>query len=244
MPAAGHVFIVSTSARTGADRLRRTLAAHPNAAVLDRADALEAAEREFLTTPGGLGRLAALGPDAAKRHRDGYWRGVAALTGDVKGKVVVDRAPLGAATLCLISALFPKAKVILALRDPRDVVLNSFRRPFMVNPDLSAYLTLEGAAQIYDASVRLLEASWERLPVEIAEMRLEDMAADPETEARSLAAFIGVDWDDAMGRAAAQAPDAGMGRSDDSRWRRYAAELAPVLPALKPWVERFGYPEA
>jgi hypothetical protein len=26
-----------------------------------------------------------------------------------------------------------------------------------------------------------------------------------------------------------------------SRWRRYAAQLAPILPVLEPWVERFGY---
>ena len=244
MPAAGHAFIVSASARSGADRLHRALAAHPGAAVVERSDALAAAEQAFLMTPGGLARLATLGADEAKRHREAYWRRTAALAGDLKDKVVVDRAPLGAATLCLISALFPKAKIVLALRDPRDVVLRAFRRPALVNPDLHAFLSLDGAASLYDAAVRLLEASWERLPIEIAEMRLEDMAADPEAETRSLAAFIGIDWDEAMRRAAAEAPDARMGRSDDSRWRSYAAELAPVLPGLAPWVERFGYPEA
>jgi len=25
------------------------------------------------------------------------------------------------------------------------------------------------------------------------------------------------------------------------RWRRYEKQLAPVLPVLEPWVERFGY---
>jgi hypothetical protein len=26
------------------------------------------------------------------------------------------------------------------------------------------------------------------------------------------------------------------------QWRRYERELAPVLPILQPWVQRFGYP--
>ncbi|HWE45614.1 MAG TPA: tetratricopeptide repeat protein [Caulobacteraceae bacterium] len=237
MAAAGHVFVVSTSARSGADRLYRTLAAHAAIATVERNDALEAAEREFILTPGGLERLAILPHEAAKPLRDAYWRRVGALTGDLKGRVLVDRAPLGAATLGLISALFPKAKIVLALRDPRDVVLSSFRRPTLANPDLHAFLSLGGAAQVYDTAMRLLEASWQRLPIEIAEMRLEDMAADPEAEARSLAAFLGIAWDPAM--VVGEAP-----AREESRWRNYATELAPVLPGLASWVQRLGYPEA
>ncbi len=169
------------------------------------------------------------------------WRRTLALTGDAKGKLVVDRAPLGAATLCLISALFPKAKIILALRDPRDVVLTGFRRPALVNPDLHAFLSLDGAAKVYDTATRLLEASWERLPIEIAEMRFEDMAAEPEAETRSLASFLGLDWNEGMARAVTETPTAGP---DDGGWRNYEAQLAPVMATLKPWVERFGYPEA
>ena len=26
------------------------------------------------------------------------------------------------------------------------------------------------------------------------------------------------------------------------QWRNYSEQLAPILPILKPWVEKFGYP--
>jgi hypothetical protein len=41
--------------------------------------------------------------------------------------------PLNAVFLPLIAKLFPRAKIIFALRDPRDVVLSCFRRRFAMN---------------------------------------------------------------------------------------------------------------
>jgi tetratricopeptide (TPR) repeat protein len=236
-PAANHAFIISATARSGATLLKRTLAGHPGVAELNDSESLAMAEREFLLTPGGLERLAELSAADGRRLRSAYWARARSLCGDLQGKALVDRAPLGAATLVLIAALFPKAKIVLALRDPRDAVLANFRKPFMVNPDLHPFMTLEGAARLYDAAMRLLDLCWEKLPVEIAEERQEDLFADPEGETKSLCAFLGVDWDTAMAGAATAA------KGDESRWRDYAAELAPVLPILKPWIERFGYSE-
>ena len=34
----------------------------------------------------------------------------------------------------------------------------------------------------------------------------------------------------------------GLNRRGLARWRAYAAELAPVLGTLAPWIDRFGYP--
>ncbi len=35
----------------------------------------------------------------------------------------------------------------------------------------------------------------------------------------------------------------GLNQDGAGQWRRFAAQMAPVLPVLKPWVARFGYPE-
>jgi hypothetical protein len=32
-------------------------------------------------------------------------------------------------------------------------------------------------------------------------------------------------------------------REGVGQWRRYAQQLAPMLPTLTPWVRKFGYPE-
>jgi hypothetical protein len=34
----------------------------------------------------------------------------------------------------------------------------------------------------------------------------------------------------------------GLNAEGIGQWRNYAAQLAPVLPILQPWVQRFGYP--
>jgi hypothetical protein len=35
----------------------------------------------------------------------------------------------------------------------------------------------------------------------------------------------------------------GLSRESEGHWRRYKKELMPILHALAPWCERFGYPE-
>lgn len=67
-------------------------------------------------------------------------------------------------------------------------------------------------------------------------------------------AFLGLDWTDALrnfaerGRDRAVATPSGVqlsrGLSAEGvgAWRRYREQLAPVLPQLSAWVERFEYP--
>jgi hypothetical protein len=71
-----------------------------------------------------------------------------------------------------------------------------------------------------------------------------------------MCAFLGVDWRDEMrdfsetakGRnirtPSARQVVRGLNAEGVARWRPYAPALAPVLPILQPWVERFGYPAA
>ena len=46
------------------------------------------------------------------------------------GKVFIDKQPLCTINLPLISKLFPEAKILFAIRDPRDVVFSCYRRHF------------------------------------------------------------------------------------------------------------------
>ena len=76
--------------------------------------------------------------------------------------------------------------------------------------------------------------------------------ADFETTVRALAEFVGLEWTDdfhAFDRTArtrgvrtASATQVRKGLYDGGgRWRRYAGQLAPALPILQPWVERFRF---
>jgi hypothetical protein len=170
-----------------------------------------------------------------------------------QGRVFVDKLPLNSIKLPLIARLFPEARVLLAVRDPRDVVLSGFRQRFRINPSMFELLNLEGAAAFYDQVMGLTALYRERFDLPVLVHRYEDLVGDFETAARRVCAFVGVAFSEDMRRferhgerRAIATPSAGQvvrGLYDGSgQWRRYAAELAPVLPRLAPWIARFGYP--
>ena len=81
----------------------------------------------------------------------------------------------------------------------------------------------------------------------------EDLVEDFETVVRGLLAFVGVDWHEAVagyreqaGRRSVATPSCRqvtreIYRESIGRWRAYGDALAPLQPALAPYVAAFGY---
>ncbi|HEX8232350.1 MAG TPA: sulfotransferase [Caulobacteraceae bacterium] len=249
----GHVFLVGFP-RSGTTLLEQVLASHPSVVALEERETLADAARLYMKNPAGLDRLTLAGEGELQRLRDAYWARVREAGVEPGGRVFVDKLPLNTVKLPLIAWLFPRAKVLFARRDPRDVVLSGFRRRFRINPSMYQLLTLNGAAQFYDAVMRLAELYRARLPLDLKVVRHEDLVDDFEAQARAICRFIGLPWDPALhgfaervrdrsvATPSAQQVAKGLNRDGMGQWRRYKAELGPVLPLLQPWVERFGYP--
>jgi tetratricopeptide (TPR) repeat protein len=249
-----HVFLVGFP-RSGTTLLEQVLAAHPQVLSLEEQPTLAEAETAFLSSAEGVRTLAGLDGATAAHHRARYWRRVRALGVEPAGKVFIDKLPLNAVNLPLVAKLFPEARVLLALRDPRDVVLSCFRRAFSLNAATYGMLTLEGAAGLYDSVMAVVEASRARLPLRLREIRHEALVEDFETEARALCAFLDLPWDEDLHAFAEKArgrtittPSAaqvrrGLYRTGLEQWRRYAGALAGVRDRLDPWVETWGYPK-
>ena len=247
-----HVFLLGFP-RSGTTLLEQILAAHPAVATLEESNVLDAIAEEFLCDPAGLDRLAALGGDALLRVRERYRQNVRAHGVDAAGKVLVDKLPLNTIKLPLIAKLFPRARILFCLRDPRDVVFSCFRRALPVNASTVELLTLDGAARFYDRVMTLGEACRRKLPLAFHTQRLEDLIQDFEGETRRLCAFLDIEWTHgirdfahlAQGRnirsiSAAQVRR-GLNSDGLGEWKRYARELAPILPVLRPWANLFGY---
>ncbi|MEJ0027728.1 MAG: sulfotransferase [Rhizomicrobium sp.] len=252
--AAGHVFLVGFP-RSGTTLLEQTLAGHPDVVTSEERDLLADAAQAFARSPADLDTLSTLAPDAALRYRDLYWARTAEAGLDAAGKVFVDKLPLNALLLPLVAKIFPDARILFALRDPRDVILSSFRRRFAMSDQMYQLLTLEGAAVYYDAVMGACAAYREKLGLDWRDVRHEDFVADFEGQARALCGHLGLSWNRDMivvaERLRARAVDtpssrqiaAGVSAAGVGAWRRYGGQLAPVLPVLAPWVARFGYPE-
>ena len=247
-----HVFLVGFP-RSGTTLLENVLAAHPDVVTLEERHCLDSASATYLTSSAGLARLTDIGPEEAGREREIYWSKVRKYGVEPRGRVFIDKMPLATLALPLVAKLFPDARILFARRDPRDVVLSCFRRRFGMNPSMYQLLTLEGAAAYYDAVMRLSELYRELLPLPQHLVRYESLVEDFEGTARLACDFLGLEWDQALFDFAANArsrgiatPSAaqvarGLNREGEGIWRRYRDQLAPVLPVLEPWVQRFGY---
>jgi tetratricopeptide (TPR) repeat protein len=249
-PVRGHIFLLSFP-RSGATLLEQILASHPEALALDESVALAKATDQFLADEQSLQSLARIDAVEAQACREAYWSRVRSeLAADPSGKVFIDKSPLNTFRLPMIAKLFPEAKIIFALRDPRDVVLSAWRRLYY--SQLLEFMTLEGAAEFYASAMQLAEIYRAKLQLPIHELRHEALVNDFESEVRRALEFMGLAWDPAVAQFArapvvSVTPSAsqigrGLNREGVGQWRRYAADLTPVLRSLEPWVQRFGYP--
>jgi len=253
-PVRTHAFLVSFP-RSGTTLLTNILDAHPDISALDERRTL-AASLDLAASDEGLDRFTAMDESELDSHREAYWSRARWNGFNAPKGVLVDKMPLNSVNLCLVARLFPQAKIIFALRDPRDVVFSCFRRRFEISRQHYELLTLESTAIYYDAVMRLSEIYRAKLGLPFFDIRNEDLVARFEETTGALCAFLGVQPDTALEGFAERArnrdiatPGAsqiGRGLSSESfdRWKPFATPMAPVMPLLQPWVRRFGYGDA
>lgn len=249
-----HVFLVGFP-RSGTTLLEQVLAAHGDVEAMEERDCLTRAIDDFVVKAGGLDRLAGLSGKDLDPWRKAYWAHAAEFGATPARGVFIDKMPLNSVLLPLIAKLFPNAKILFALRDPRDVVLSCFRRRFGMSVQMYEFLTLEGAARYYDGVMGLAAICRDLLGLDTHVLRYEDMVGDFEGEMRKACAFLGLAWQEGMKDFAAgmraravDTPSAaqvarGLYTQGAGQWRAWRAQLKPVLPLLAPWVARFGYEE-
>jgi len=199
-------------------------------------------------------KLRRLTLDGAKRLRRTYWRLAAARYGEAAcDKVFVDKNTLNIVHIALINAIFPDARVIFMVRDPRDVCLSCILQLMTPTPATVHLLTWRGTAWFYAKVMEWWLEVRDLLTLPVAEIRYEDAVTDFEDTYRRIFAFLGLPWTQeaanfhtrAAGRSVAspsrnQVARPLHGRSV-ARWRRYAARFDQVSDLLEPYVLELGY---
>lgn len=245
-PADKRVAFLLGFPRSGTTLLDTFLLGHPEVEVLEEKQLVgQAAE-----VVGGSTGLPLASQDLLRKARATYFDSLAGHVGAGFDGLVVDKFPLDMAAAPVIEAMVPKAPMIFAQRHPCDVVLSGFMQPIgMVN-----FSDIRDAADYYDAMMRIWTAARETMDLNVHTVVYEDLVRDPEAVLRPLIAFLGLDWDPAIldHRRTARARGTIVTPSYDQvtepistkasgRWKRYRAQLEPVLPVLLPWAERLGY---
>ncbi len=237
--------------RSGTTLLDQFLSGHPAITVLEEKPLLSGCR------PAGYPEsLATLDAAEVAELRGHYWEAVRG-EGVEPGpeRLIVDKLPLNLVEVPLVQRIFPSARFILALRHPCDCVLSCFMQQFRLNTAMANFLTLEDSAALYDRVFALWRRYESVFPLQAHALRYEDLIADPEAVAKPLVEFLGLPWyadlldhvRTARGRridtpSYRQVTEPLHGRAK-GRWRRYETQMAPVLPRLAPWIERFGYAE-
>lgn len=241
------VAVLAGHPRSGTTLLEQLLAAHPGVRDIDEQDALACAIREtmFPGVPEGpdLTTLDAMPADSLAATRRDYLRRVKMLreTGP-DTCLLLDKNPNLTDFLPFLLRPLPELRLLVARRDPRDILLSCYRLPVLPQTGNIAWLREDHAAEEY----RSIIAVWEKLRECLGddpgwlEVSYENLCADHENEARKVTAFLGLDWHPdqanyrqvrAKARVASpsyEAVRAPVHNSSIGRWRRYA-DLLPKL---------------
>jgi len=238
--------------RSGTTLLDQVLSAHPAIEVIEEQELLLDVRRQWVFGD-DFDRLQDMTEDEIWQARGRYRKSLAAAQRDLGARVVIDKLPLNAMYLQLIHRLFPEARILYALRDPRDVCLSCYFQTFSLVGAMPYFLALDSTARYYDAIMSLASEARDALPLHEAEVRYESLVDDLEGEARRLLKFLDLPWNDAVldYRAAQEGRDINtpsypqvsqpLYRRSIGRWKHYAAHLEDVNPVLEPWVRSLGY---
>ena len=192
--------------------------------------------------------------DTLQQARANYFRTAELFQNEpLGGRLLIDKNPSLTYLIPQMIRIFPEIKLLIALRDPRDVALSVFMQPLPFGQGGSAYLTLGGTVTDYAAMM----GQWLTLKPMLAghylEVRYEDMVEDLETVARKSLDFLGVPWDakvlgfdEHARKKLVRSPTYAdvtqpVYKRAVGRWQHYQKYLEPHLEKLEPFVKAFGY---
>jgi tetratricopeptide (TPR) repeat protein len=238
------IVFLGGHARSGTTLLERILDAHPSVAACDEALAFQTiAPLVDVTAP-------EIPVDGLNFLRRRYVRNLTkVLESSADGKTLVDKNPPATAYLPAFLRAFPELRVLIALRDPRDVLVSCYFQTLMQ----VSHFSFERLAQHYGCimDVWLAVREWEGLTW--METRYEDIVADLCAEGTRITKFLGSEWHENQAQfyeKNRQKPVLSSNYHDVTkpvykrsvgRWQAYEEYLAPALPALEPYCKMFGY---
>ncbi len=248
------VFLVGFP-RSGTTLLDQVLTSHSRVTVLEERENLVDAYTRFPATDSGLRALRQASPEALGQLREQYWARVREELGtDVSGQVVIDKQPLNAIALLHIARLFPGAKILVALRDPRDCVFSCFQQRFGMSQAMFQFLQLETAVSYYGKVMKIVTAMRDAGALPMHFVRYEQVIGDFTGEVGKMIRFLGLEWEDSLLDYQSTAksrristPSASqviqpLYTSSIGKWRHFLPWIGDRFEPLEPWVREWGYP--
>ena len=245
--------------RSGTTLLEQVLDAHSDITSAEETkvmhdDAYLPLIRDFPEGTSILQALDSVPPSLIRHARENYFRCTELfLRRQIGSRLLVDKNPALNLMIPMVVRVFPEAKFLIALRDPRDVVVSCFMQALPPTPISSAYLSLEGTVNQYANVMGFWLEMLPRMGNQWMYVRYEEMVEDLPAVARSVLEFLGVGFEDNVLKfyEHARAKRVTSPSRDDvrkplyrtavGRWRNYQKYLEPYLPGLERFLKTFNY---
>ena len=240
--------------RSGTTLFERMLDAHPHVVTTGEKSPLAHVKQMMEKESDYPDILNSASPEIFDGWRDAFYSFAETEIGDaINDRLLVDKMPLNIVDLGLIQSLFPDARVIVSIRDPRDVCLSCFMQNFDANAAMINFTSLASTVELYSAVMNLWLHYKQYSKLHLMDYKYEDLIANYESVVRRSTQFLELPWDDAIldYRGKAIGRDISTPSYEDvveplykrahGRWQRYLGPLQNDLGKLEPFVKAFGY---
>lgn len=188
--------------------------------------------------------------------RQTYWDAVHEELPDFNDdSILVDKLPLNIIELGLINTLFPDARILVALRDPRDACLSGFMQGFTPNPAMINFISMQSTVDFYSQVMGLWFHYRDSLPINFHQYRYEDLVSDFENITREIFTYLDLEYPDNASEFHVSAANRAIStpsyqdvatpvyQRSKARWRNYEKYFKQYREQLLPFIDEFGYSE-
>jgi Flp pilus assembly protein TadD len=166
---------------------------------------------------------------------------------------LIDKSPAGLIDLPMIESILPDTKVIVVLRDPRDVCLSCFQEDFGVNAVSVNFDSLEAIARKLVRDFAFWFEFRKRTTLAWLEVRYETLISEQVDELRRICSFLELDWCPQMTNfhelarfRPINSPSylhvvEPVSNRSIGRWKNYRTRFESVQPILQNLIETLGY---
>ncbi len=168
-------------------------------------------------------------------------------------EVIVDKIPLTIAELGFVKIVFPEAKIILAVRHPRDVIISCFFTSFKSNEAMNNFLDWNETIKFYDKIFDLFEFYKDEINIQHIEIKYERVVKNFKSEVIKLLKFLDLKFEKDMEKFYLTARKRNKISTPSysqvvnplyitsvGRWKKYK-NIKNLEVVLQKWVNRFNY---
>ena len=168
-------------------------------------------------------------------------------------KLIIDKYPLNLIELGFIKTLFPKSKIILAIRNPLDCIISCVLTAFKINDGMVNFENITTTSFFYNECFDLLFKYFYYYEINYHEVKYENVVLNFKDEINKLLNFLNLEYEEsinnfhktAMQREKINTPSYDqvvqpIYSSSINRYKNFD-EIKKIKPDIKRWISEFSY---